>query len=120
MLTYRGIPLWRDVRVLQAIGQLVSVVFVVSLLVFFVANLRSAADERGLSLGFDFLGHAQTAIWNSDDNVNTSFTTTVTVKKKIVADEMKIVLEINSRERIPKPIIRHDVKFDKSRQLVLI
>ena len=56
MLTYRGIPLWRDVRVLQAIGQLVSVVFVVSLLVFFVANLRSAADERGLSLGFDFLG----------------------------------------------------------------
>ena len=56
MLTYRGIPLWRDVRVLQAIGQLVSVVFVVSLLVFFVANLLSAADERGLSLGFDFLG----------------------------------------------------------------
>ncbi len=56
LLTYRGIPLWRDVRVLQATGQLVSVVLVVSLLVFLVANLMSAADERGLSLGFDFLG----------------------------------------------------------------
>ena len=55
LLTYRGIPLWRDVRVLQATGQLVSVVVVVSILVFFVANLLSAADERGLSLGFDFL-----------------------------------------------------------------
>ncbi len=32
-----------------------SVVFVVSVLVFFVANLMSAADERGLKLGFDFL-----------------------------------------------------------------
>ena len=55
-LTYRGIPLWRDVRVLQATGQLVSVVLVVSVLVFFVANLISAADQRGFSLGFDFLG----------------------------------------------------------------
>ena len=55
LLTYRGIPLWRDVRVLQATGQLVSVVLVVSVVVFFAANLVSAADERGLSLGFDFL-----------------------------------------------------------------
>ena len=55
-LTYRGIPLWRDARVLQATGQLVSVVLVVSVLVFFVANLISAANERGFSLGFDFLG----------------------------------------------------------------
>ncbi len=55
LLSYRGIPIWRDVRVLQAVGQLVSVMFVVSILVFFVANLMSAADERGLSLGFDFL-----------------------------------------------------------------
>ena len=56
LLTYRGIPLWRDVRVLQAAGQLMSVLLVVSVLVFFVANLMSAADERGLKLGFDFLG----------------------------------------------------------------
>jgi general L-amino acid transport system permease protein len=55
LLTYRGIPLWRDVRVLQAVAQLVSVVFVVSIIVFLVANLLSAADKRGLSLGFDFL-----------------------------------------------------------------
>ena len=55
LLTYRGIPLWRDVRVLQAVGQLVSVVLVVSIVVLLVANLLSAADERGFSLGFDFL-----------------------------------------------------------------
>ena len=55
-LTYRGVPLWRDVRVLQATGQLVSGLLVVSVLVFLVANLISAADQRGFSLGFDFLG----------------------------------------------------------------
>ena len=55
-LTYRGVPLWRDVRVLQATGQLVSGLLVVSVLVFLVANLISAADQLGFSLGFDFLG----------------------------------------------------------------
>jgi general L-amino acid transport system permease protein len=55
LLTYRGIPLWRDVRVMQAVAQIVSVVLVVSIVVFLVANLFSAADDRGLSLGFDFL-----------------------------------------------------------------
>jgi general L-amino acid transport system permease protein len=55
MFTYRGIPLWRDVRVLQATGQLVSVVFVVSVVLFLLTNLFAAADSRGLNLGFDFL-----------------------------------------------------------------
>jgi general L-amino acid transport system permease protein len=55
LLTYRGIPLWRDVRVLQAAAQVVSVIVVVSVLVFLMANLFSAADSRGLKLGFDFL-----------------------------------------------------------------
>ena len=40
--------MWRDIRVLQAAGQLVSVILVVSVLVFFVMNLMSAADDRGL------------------------------------------------------------------------
>lgn len=56
LLTFRGVPLWRDVRVLQAVSQIVSVIVVVSFLVFFIVNVRDAADRRGLSLlGFDFL-----------------------------------------------------------------
>jgi general L-amino acid transport system permease protein len=55
MFTYRGIPLWRDVRVLQATGQLASVVLVVSVILFLFTNLLSAADERGLNFGYDFL-----------------------------------------------------------------
>ena len=56
LLTFRGVPLWRDVRVLQAVSQIVSVIIVVSFLVFFIVNVRDAADRRGLSLlGFDFL-----------------------------------------------------------------
>ena len=54
-LTYHGIPLWRDVRVLRAAAQIVSAILVVSLLVFFVGNVLDAADKRGLSLGFGFL-----------------------------------------------------------------
>lgn len=54
--TYRGIPVWRDVRVLQAATQIVSAILVVSFLVFFVSNFLDAADKRGLSLGFGFLG----------------------------------------------------------------
>ena len=55
-LTYRGIPLWRDVRVLRAVAQMISAVLVVTAVVFFVGNVLSAADKRGLSMGFDFLG----------------------------------------------------------------
>ncbi len=54
-LTYHGIPVWRDVRVLRAAAQIVSAILVVSLLVFFVGNVLDAADKRGLSLGFGFL-----------------------------------------------------------------
>lgn len=68
----------------------------------------------------DFLEHAKVAIWNSDANVHTTFTTTVSLKKKMVADEMKITMEINSRERIPKPIIKRDLEFNGSKQLVLL
>jgi general L-amino acid transport system permease protein len=39
LLTYQGIPLWRDVRVLRAVSQIVSAIIVVSLIAFFVSNL---------------------------------------------------------------------------------
>ena len=54
-LTYGGVPLWRNVRVLRAVSQIVSVIVVVSLVVFFLSNVIDAANKRGLSLGFDFL-----------------------------------------------------------------
>jgi general L-amino acid transport system permease protein len=58
-------PLWRDVRVLQAVGQVVSAVVVVGLLTFLMANMLEAADARGLGLGYDFLN--QTAGFGLDD-----------------------------------------------------
>jgi len=67
-----------------------------------------------------FLQNANVALWNSDEKVHTTFTTTVSIKKKVVADEVKISLEINSRERIPKPIVKHDLDFDSAQQLVML
>lgn len=55
-LTYRGVPLWRDARVLRATAQIVSVLIVVFAVVFVISNVLDAADKRGFSLGFDFLG----------------------------------------------------------------
>ena len=53
--SFGTIPFWRDVRVLRALAQLVSAVLVVSLVVFIVTQVLAAANERGFSLGFDFL-----------------------------------------------------------------
>ncbi|MFQ5341282.1 MAG: amino acid ABC transporter permease [Anaerolineae bacterium] len=55
VLTYGGVPLWRDVRVIQAAAQIVSAILVIGFLAFFIDNVLKAADARGLSLGFDFL-----------------------------------------------------------------
>ncbi|MFQ5593773.1 MAG: amino acid ABC transporter permease [Anaerolineae bacterium] len=55
VLTYGGVPLWRDVRVIQAAAQVVSAILVLGFLAFFIDNVLEAADARGLSLGFDFL-----------------------------------------------------------------
>jgi general L-amino acid transport system permease protein len=54
-LSFGSIPLWRDVRVLRALAQIVSAVLVVGLVVFVVTQVLAAANERGFSLGFDFL-----------------------------------------------------------------
>lgn len=56
LFVYQGIPLWRDVRVIRAVTQILSAILIVFLVVFFVSNVISAANSRGISLGFDFLG----------------------------------------------------------------
>ncbi len=58
ILTYRGIPLWRDIRILRGLAQVVSTIVVLSLLFFFLANMLEAANQRGLALGYDFLDEA--------------------------------------------------------------
>jgi general L-amino acid transport system permease protein len=49
------IPFWRDERVLRVIAQVVSSVLVICLIIFLVINFFEAAEQRGLSLGYDFL-----------------------------------------------------------------
>ena len=55
LLWRSDIPLWRDVRVLRATAQIVSVIIVVSIVVFAVSNVLNAANDRNLALGFGFL-----------------------------------------------------------------
>ena len=55
LLSYQGIPLWRNIRVIRAVTQIVSALIVIFLVLFFVNNVISAANSRGISLGFDFL-----------------------------------------------------------------
>ncbi|GMQ78667.1 MAG: ABC transporter permease subunit [Anaerolineae bacterium] len=58
ILTYQGIPLWRDDRVIKGVVQVVSAIIVVGFLYFFISNILTAAENRGLALGFDFLSEA--------------------------------------------------------------
>ena len=55
LLTYRGVPLWRDARIIQGVAQVASAIIVVSFVVFFIGNVLEAANRRGLALGFDYL-----------------------------------------------------------------
>jgi general L-amino acid transport system permease protein len=50
-----GTPLWRDVRVLRVVAQIVSAILVIGFVAFLLANAYSAATERGLGLDFGFL-----------------------------------------------------------------
>ena len=54
----RGVPLWRDIVVLQWVAQIVSAVLVIAFLVFFVGNVLRAANARGLSLSYGFMDTA--------------------------------------------------------------
>jgi general L-amino acid transport system permease protein len=52
------IPFWRDERVLRIAAQVVSAVLVIGLLYWAIINVINGAEQRGLSLGFEFLGEA--------------------------------------------------------------
>ncbi len=49
------IPIWRDERALTAAAQVISGVIVLGGLIWVGVNLLEAAEQRGLSLGFDFI-----------------------------------------------------------------
>jgi general L-amino acid transport system permease protein len=51
----KGVPVWRDVVVLQWAAQIISAILVIGFIYFLISNVRSAAEARGLGLGFDFL-----------------------------------------------------------------
>ena len=55
---HSDIPFWRDERVLRTLAQIISAVVVIGLLILAVINILNAAEERGLSLGFEFIGEA--------------------------------------------------------------
>lgn len=56
MVLYRkGIPIWRDTKIISWAAQILSTVLVISLFVFMASNLLNAANNRGFSLGFDFI-----------------------------------------------------------------
>jgi general L-amino acid transport system permease protein len=51
----KGVPVWRDVVVLQWAAQIISAILVIGFIYFLISNVRSAAEARGLGLGFNFL-----------------------------------------------------------------
>ncbi|MFC2023913.1 amino acid ABC transporter permease, partial [Chloroflexota bacterium] len=54
----KGVPLWRDVVVLQWVAQILSAVIVVAFIIFFAGNVIRSAEARGLSWGYNFLSEA--------------------------------------------------------------
>ncbi|MGD9316893.1 MAG: ABC transporter permease subunit [Anaerolineae bacterium] len=54
----KGVPLWRDVVVLQWIAQILSAVLVLGFIWFFVSNVLRAAEARGLSWNYNFLSES--------------------------------------------------------------
>ncbi|MGD8904738.1 MAG: amino acid ABC transporter permease, partial [Anaerolineae bacterium] len=54
----KGVPLWRDVVVLQWIAQILSAILVLGFLWFFVSNVLRGAEVRGLSWSYSFLKEA--------------------------------------------------------------
>jgi general L-amino acid transport system permease protein len=54
----KGVPLWRDVVVLQWIAQILSAALVLGFMAFLVGNVLRAAEVRGLSWSYDFLDEA--------------------------------------------------------------
>jgi general L-amino acid transport system permease protein len=55
MFYRKGVPLWRDVVVLQWVAQILSAILVLVFLWFFVSNVLRGAEVRGLSWSYSFL-----------------------------------------------------------------
>ncbi len=82
-----------------------------------VIQEMSVDDLRGSLM--NFLKRAQRAAHEADGKMNCSFTTTISIKKKMVGDSPVITLEVNSRERIPSPVIKRELIFEGD-QLVFL
>ncbi len=54
-LPHKRVPLWRDERVLGALGQLAFVAIVVIAGAMLYGNVRAALERQGLVMGFDFM-----------------------------------------------------------------
>ena len=54
-MTYQGIPLWRHTSVVRWTLQIVSAIIVVTLVVWFFANIGAAIQERDIPYSFTFL-----------------------------------------------------------------
>ena len=54
-LTYQGVPVWRHAQIIRWVVQIVSGVLVVSLVVWFFANVANAVQARDIPHGFSFL-----------------------------------------------------------------
>lgn len=52
------VPFWRDERVLRIAAQIISAIVVLGLLAWGIVNIFNAAEQRGLSLGFEFIQEA--------------------------------------------------------------
>jgi len=49
------VPFWRDERIIKIIAQIVSAIIIIGLVWLAAVNFLNAADDRGLTLSFDFL-----------------------------------------------------------------
>ncbi len=54
-MTYQGVPIWRNVHIIQWASQIVSGVLVVVLVTWFFINISNAIQDRDIPYGFSFL-----------------------------------------------------------------
>ncbi|MCH8224684.1 MAG: ABC transporter permease subunit [Chloroflexi bacterium] len=57
-LSYQGVPIWRNVYIIQWATQIVSGVLVVVLVSWFLVNINNAIQDRDIPYGFSFLSRA--------------------------------------------------------------
>ena len=57
-LTYQGVPIWRNVYIIQWASQIASGILVVFLVGWFLVNIGNAIQDRDIPYGFSFLSRA--------------------------------------------------------------